>query len=146
MFNPRGVSNSYTLKNNQSLVVNPPTSTTCWKYRKWIGKPIFKNEKVETDQDFFMSALLLFNDCFDNIIYRRLKELSNISPKNIKISESNRIVKTYPINFNWPMRMLQLLSLSLVDPNLTYSGSSGFLNRCLVVLSKQRTISSRLSR
>ena len=30
-FSPSGVSNSWTLENNQSLAANPPTSTTCWK-------------------------------------------------------------------------------------------------------------------
>ena len=32
-----------------------------------------------------MCTILLFKDCFDNTIYRWLKELGNIRPKSIKI-------------------------------------------------------------
>ena len=32
-----------------------------------------------------MCTIILFKDCFDNTIYRWLKELGNIRPKNIKI-------------------------------------------------------------
>ena len=150
IFNPRGESDSYTLENSQSLAANPPTSTTCWKCRKLIGDRYLKND-AKTDRDSFMCTIPLFKDCFDYTIYRWLKELGNIRPKKIKIStfklnQVERIQRIHPINFNWPNRMLQLLSLSLVDPNLTYSGSSAFLNRSLVVLSKQRTIYSRSSR
>ena len=35
-----GVSNSRNLVNNQSLAANPPTSTTCWKYKRWFGNDI----------------------------------------------------------------------------------------------------------
>ena len=106
-----------------------------------ISKTIFIESCVKTDRDRFMCTILLFKDCLDNTIYRWLKELGNISSKNIKIKRIRiQVERTHPINFNWPKRMLQLLSLSLVDPNLTYSGSSAFLNRSLVVLSKQRTI------
>ena len=39
----------------------------------------------KTDRDRFMCIILLFKDCFDNTIYRWLKELGNITPRNIKI-------------------------------------------------------------
>jgi hypothetical protein len=151
MFSPRGVSNSHNLKNShwQSLAANPPTSTTCWKLQKMIDikTHIYCRMMCKTDRDRFMCSILLFKECFDNTINRRLKELCNISPKTINRNISDILILwTHPINFNWPKRMLQLSSLSLVDPNLTYSGSSAFLNRSLVVLSKQRMIWSRSSR
>ena len=45
-----------------------------------------------------MCTFLLFKDCFDNTIYRWLKELSNIRPKNINIGhiESNQNGKDSP--------------------------------------------------
>ena len=44
----------------------------------------------------------------------------------------------YPATFSWPNRILCLSSLSRVEPNLIYWGSSAFLNLGFVVLSKQR--------
>ena len=44
MSNPWGVSELYTSENNQSLAANPPTSTTCWKYRRCFGNRYLKND------------------------------------------------------------------------------------------------------
>ena len=69
-----GGSNS---RNNhwQSLVENPPTSTTCWKYR-WRLNYYLKNNVLRPTE----ITILLFKDCFANAIYVWLKELGNISP------------------------------------------------------------------
>ena len=58
MFSPRGVSNSYTLENNQSLEANPPTSTTCWKHRRLFG-----NQNIErmTNNDWLRSFYVHFS-------------------------------------------------------------------------------------
>ena len=85
MLSPRGVSNSYNLVNNQSFAANPPTSTTCWKYRRRFKQHLFKERHVNTDRDRFMCRFLLFKDCFDNAVYGWLKEFGNIRPKNTKI-------------------------------------------------------------
>ena len=45
----------------------------------------FKEWWLKTDRDRLICTILLFKDCFDNTIYRWLKELGNISPKNSKI-------------------------------------------------------------
>ena len=49
-----------------------------------------------------MCTILLFKDCFDNTIYRWLKELGNISPKKTIIThiQLNQMGRIHPINFN----------------------------------------------
>ena len=147
-FSPRGASKSYTLENNQSLAANPPTSTTCWRYRIWFAK-WYSNSDVKILTEIVLCALFFCSrtastiqsiDGWKNWATTVLKTL------RLVIFKSNQIERTHPVSFNWPKRMLQLSSLSLFDPNLTYAVSSAFLNRSLVVLSKQRTIWSRSSR
>ena len=143
VFSPKGVSNSYTLEYNQSLSANPPTSTT---YRRWFGKRYSKNEIEKNWPRLFYVRYSFVQGLLWQYNLRMVERIGHVRPKSrVGTFESNQMENTHPVNFNWPKRMLKLLSLSLVDPNLMYWGSSAFLNRSLVVMSKQWMICSKSS-
>ena len=56
VFIPREVSDSFTLVNNQLLEANPPTRTTCWKYRRWFGKIYLKNDDSRFTENFLCAV------------------------------------------------------------------------------------------
>jgi len=77
---------SRTLLNNQSLVANPPTRTTCLNTSL---RQRATTETEATDRYRFVSHLALVQHSLDDALNRGLKELSHIGPQEFELAESD---------------------------------------------------------
>ena len=95
-------------------------------------------------------CFLLLKHSIDNTEYRWSKPFSDSMPWNIISAPEScwegLVVEAYPGISNRPWTILHFGSLSRFEPNFTICGTFSSLNLCLVVESKQLTISSTSER